>query len=75
MPKLPTVKQRRVEESREALRQDGATVIYAQGMSMVPATMTAQELSRRIGAPVLDPLRISVQTAEMIARLRLRFTG
>ena len=38
-------------------------------MSMMPAAMSAEELMDRIGAPVLDPLKIGLRTAEMIAEL------
>jgi allantoin racemase len=68
-PRRVHVREKLVEEASHALRQDGATMIYVQGMSMVPATMSAEELASRIGAPVLDPLRISVRTAELIAEL------
>ena len=68
-PRRVHVREKLVEEASQALTQDGATMIYVQGRSMVPATMSAEELSSRIGAPVLDPLRISVRTAEMIAAL------
>ena len=68
-PRRGHVRERLIEVARDALARDGATVIYVQGMSMVPAAMSAEELSSRIGAPVLDPLRIAMRTAEMIAAL------
>ena len=69
VPRRAHVRERLVEVAGAALAQDGATTIYVKGMSMVPAAMSAEELSSRIGAPVLDPLRISMRTAEMIAEL------
>ena len=68
-PRRAYVRARLVEVAGAALAQDGATAIYVKGMSMVPAAMSAEELSSRIGAPVLDPLRIGMRTAEMIAAL------
>jgi allantoin racemase len=66
-PRRAHVRERIVEEASAALAQDGATAIYVNGMSMLPAAISAEELSSRIGAPVLDPLRIGMQTAELVA--------
>src|SRR5918994_852299 len=63
------VRERVVEEARAALAHDGAQAIYVNGMSMLPAAIGAEELSGLIGAPVLDPLRIGMQTAEMVAAI------
>jgi len=66
-PRRAHVRERIVEEATLALQQDGATAIYVNGMSMLPAAIGAEELSDRIGAPVLDPLRLGIQTAELVA--------
>ena len=66
-PRRAYVRERIVEETTLALQQDGATAIYVNGMSMLPAAIGAEELSDRIGAPVLDPLRIGMRTAELVA--------
>jgi Asp/Glu/hydantoin racemase len=68
-PRRDYVRERLVEVARTALAEDAATVIYVKGMSMMPSAMSAEELSSRIGAPVLDPLKISIRTAETIAAL------
>jgi allantoin racemase len=68
-PRRDHVRARIVEEARAALAEDGATAVYVNGMSMMPAAISAEELMDRIGAPVLDPLRIGLRTAEMIAEL------
>lgn len=68
-PRRDHVRERIVEEATLALQQDGATAVYVNGMSMMPAAIGAEELSDRIGAPVLDPLRIGMRTAEMVAAL------
>ena len=66
-PRRAYVRERIVEEAEAALAHDGATAIYVNGMSMMPAAMSAEELSKRVGAPVLDPLRIGIRTAELVA--------
>ncbi len=68
-PRRDYVRERIVEEATLALQQDGATAVYVNGMSMMPAAIGAEELSDCIGAPVLDPLRIGMRTAEMVAAL------
>jgi allantoin racemase len=68
-PRRAHVRQRIVDVARATLAEDGATAVYVNGMSMMPAAMSAEELQARIGAPVLDPLRIGLRTAETIAGL------
>lgn len=67
-PRRAYVRERIVEEARAALAQDGAQAIYVNGMSMMPAAISAAELAGLIGAPVLDPLRIGMRTAEIVAQ-------
>jgi allantoin racemase len=66
-PRRAHVRERIVEEARAALAQDGAQAIYVNGMSMMPAAIGGEELSRQLGAPVLDPLRIGMRLAELVA--------
>src|SRR5215207_7101837 len=66
-PRRAHVRERVVEEARAALAQDGAQAIYVNGMSMLPAALSAEELAGRLGVPVLDPLRIGMRTAELVA--------
>jgi Asp/Glu/hydantoin racemase len=66
-PRRPDVRRRIVEVARECIEQDGATAIFAQGMSMVPSAMSARELEQAVGVPALDGLEIALHTAEMIA--------
>ena len=68
-PRRAYVRERIVEEAGAALAEDGATAIYVNGMSMMPAAIGAEELASRIGAPFLDPLRIGMRTAELVAAL------
>jgi len=66
-PRRAHVRARIVEESRAAIEQDGAGVIYVNGMSMLPAAIGAEELARQVGVPVLDPLKIGLRAAEKAA--------
>ena len=68
-PRRAHVRARIVEESRAAIVEDGASVIYVNGMSMLPAAIGAEELARQIGVPVLDPLKIGLRAAETVAEL------
>lgn len=62
---------RRVVEVAGGLVADGATMIFAQGLSMVPASMSPEELAAAVGVPVLDGELIGLRTAEMVGRLHL----
>jgi allantoin racemase len=59
-----------VEAARRAM-DDGAEIIFPQGVTMVPVHYPAREIADDIGIPVLDSLAISIQTAEMMARTGL----
>jgi allantoin racemase len=44
----------------------GADVICPSGLAFVPVRVSADEVGRRLGVPVLDPAYIAVRTAEML---------
>jgi Asp/Glu/hydantoin racemase len=44
----------------------GAEVICPSGLAYIPIRVSAMEVSRRLGIPVLDPALLSVRTAEML---------
>ena len=50
---------------------DGAEIIFPQGVTMIPVHYSAKEIADEIGIPVLDALAISIQTAEMMVRTGL----
>lgn len=56
--------------ARQAI-QDGAELIFPQGVTMVPVHYSAREIAQEIGVPVLDALAISIQTAELMVRTGL----
>jgi allantoin racemase len=61
------VRRRLVERCRQAIAQDGAELILPLGLTMVPVTVPTDGLSDEVGAPVLDPLHIAMQTAILLA--------
>lgn len=67
----PEVRERMIKVAREMVSR-GATMVFPQGLSMMPATMSAEELSNELnGVPVLNGKQIAICTAEMLARLDL----
>jgi allantoin racemase len=50
---------------------DGAEIIFPQGVTMVPVHYPAREIADELGVPVLDALAISIQTAELLVRTGL----
>ena len=75
---LPNLYPQRAEVRKQiitvskGLVADGATMIFANGLSMVPSSMSADELSTALGGiPVLDGEQTALHTAEMFARLKV----
>ena len=50
---------------------DGAEIIFPQGVTMIPVHYSAREMAAELGVPVLDALAISIQTAELMVRTGL----
>lgn len=48
------------------LVEAGAEVICPSGLAFIPVRVSAREVSKRLGVPVLDPAFLSVRAAEMI---------
>jgi allantoin racemase len=59
--------ERFVSEARRSIANDGAELILPLGFSMVPVAMSAAALADEIGAPVLDPLAVTMRVAEALA--------
>ena len=66
--KVAALRERFVALAREAIEREGAQLIVPMGMTMVPVLMSAADLAAEIGAPVLDPLALSLHTAAALAR-------
>jgi allantoin racemase len=65
------MRERILECARRAI-DEGAELIFPQGVTMVPVHYSATEMADAIGVPVLDALAISIQTAELMVRTGLR---
>jgi allantoin racemase len=61
------LRRRFVEIARRAVEEEGAQAIAPLGMTMVPVTLAASELSGEIGVPVIDPLATAMRLVEMLA--------
>jgi hypothetical protein len=50
----------------QKLIDKGAELICPSGLAYIPIRVSAIEVSRRLGTPILDPALLSVRTAEML---------
>jgi allantoin racemase len=66
-----SIRERLLACGRRAI-EDGAELIFPQGVTMVPVHYPATNIAQELGVPVLDALAISIQTAEMMVRTGLR---
>ena len=55
-----------VVQAAQRLVDRGADVIFPSGLAYIPTRVSAEEVSDRVGVPVLNPALISVRTAEML---------
>ena len=69
--KREVMRQRFIDAARDLIEYQDAEVIVAMGVTMVPVQYAASELEKELGVPVLDALKTSVQTAEMMVRMEL----
>ncbi len=60
-----------IEVARYLIDQCDAEVIVPMGVTMVPVQYSPQEMERELGVPVMDALKTSIQTAEMLVRMGL----
>jgi len=66
----PAMFERTVEVMRDLVK-DGAECIVPLGGAVIPSILDPADLQREVGAPVLNPRQIGVQTAEMYVKLGL----
>jgi allantoin racemase len=57
--------------ARELIDTHGAELIVPMGVTMVPVQYAAAEFEKELGVPVVDALKTSIQTAEMMVRMGL----
>jgi len=60
-----------IEVARYLIDQCEAEVIVPMGVTMVPVQYSPQEMEQELGVPVMDALKTSIQTAEMLVRMGL----
>jgi allantoin racemase len=60
-----------IEVARYLIDQCDAEVIVPMGVTMVPVQYSPQEMEKELGVPVMDALKTSIQTAEMMVRMGL----
>jgi allantoin racemase len=60
-----------IQVARELIDNFDAEIIVPMGVTMVPVQYSPQEFARELGVPVMDALKTSIQTAEMLVRMGL----
>lgn len=65
------MRDRFIEVGRELIDKFDAEIIVPMGVTMVPVQYAAQEFEKELGVPVMDALKTSIQTAEMMVRMGL----
>jgi allantoin racemase len=60
-----------IEVARELIDKYDAEIIVPMGVTMVPVQYSPQEMAKELGVPVMDALKTSIQTAEMMVRMGL----
>ena len=60
-----------IEVARYLIDQFDAEIIVPMGVTMVPVQYSPHEMAKELGVPVMDALKTSIQTAEMLVRMGL----
>jgi len=60
-----------IDAARDLIDRHDAELIVPMGVTMVPVQYSAQELAKELGVPIMDALKTSIQTAEMMVRMGL----
>jgi len=60
-----------IEVARYLIDQCDAEIIVPMGVTMVPVQYAPQEMEQELGVPVMNALKTSIQTAEMMVRMGL----
>jgi allantoin racemase len=66
------MRERFIEVGRELIDKFDAEIIVPMGVTMVPVQYAPEEFEKELGVPVMDALKTSIQTAEMMVRMNLR---
>jgi allantoin racemase len=65
------MRERFIKIARDLIDSHDAEVIVPMGVTMVPVQYSPQEFEKELGVPVMDALKTSIQTAEMMVRMGL----
>ena len=65
------MRERFIQVGRELIDNHDAEIIVPMGVTMVPVQYSPREFERELGVPVMDALKTSIQTAEMMVRMNL----
>ncbi len=60
-----------IEVARYLIDQCDAEIIVPMGVTMVPVQYAPEEMEQELGVPVMNALKTSIQTAEMMVRMGL----
>ena len=60
-----------IDVGRELIDKLDAEILVPMGVTMVPVQYAPQEFEKELGVPVMDALKTSIQTAEMLVRMGL----
>ncbi len=60
-----------LEVARSLIADYDAELIVPMGVTMVPVQYAPEEMAKELGVPVMDALKTSIQTAEMMVRMGL----
>jgi allantoin racemase len=60
-----------IQVGRDLVDNCAAEIIVPMGVTMVPVQYSPQEFEKELGVPVMDALKTSIQTAEMLVRMGL----
>lgn len=65
------MRERFIEVGRDLIDNHDAEIIVPMGVTMVPVQYAPAEFEKELGVPVMDALKTSIQTAEMLVRMGL----
>jgi allantoin racemase len=65
------MRQRFIEVARDLVDNYAAEILVPMGVTMVPVQYAPAEFEKELGVPVMDALKTSIQTAEMLVRMGL----
>ncbi|HEY3154913.1 MAG TPA: aspartate/glutamate racemase family protein [Candidatus Binatia bacterium] len=65
------MRERFIKVARDLIDNNDAEIIVPMGVTMVPVQYSPKEFEEELGVPVMDALKTSIQTAEMMVRMGL----